>query len=114
LAEASGSDLPRRIDALEKLGTVPMDPKYQDAVASLLVTTLTDRNPVIRANAVAALGIWARPADFRAVAVLLDDGMAFVRDNVLKSLPRPGTRSSSPRSSRCSADPAWTPAGWIG
>jgi hypothetical protein len=57
-------------------------------VASALVAMLGDANSVIRANALAALAIWARPEDERAMAALLDDKMAFVQTNALKALSR--------------------------
>ncbi len=88
LAEARDGNADRRIKALTKLGKEPVDPTHRDEVASALVAMLADENSVIRANALAALAVWGRPDDERAMAALLDDKMAFVQTNALKALSR--------------------------
>jgi HEAT repeat protein len=86
LAAARDSDAPSRLRALRKLGEGPLERKLQDDVASLLITTLADPDPTIRTAAVAALRVWARPGDDRALAGVLDDEDRFVRANALKAL----------------------------
>jgi HEAT repeat protein len=86
LAAARGTDLSAKIDALGKLGMARVEPRLQDEVASTLVGLLRDPNPVVRANAVAALNIWGRPGDHRAIAGLLTDKMPLVRAKVLAAL----------------------------
>ncbi len=51
-----------------------------------MVAMLADADGAIRARALAALAVWGRPDDERAMAALLDDKVTFVRASALKAL----------------------------